>query len=274
MMAGSMRFKLTVAYDGRAFQGWQSQPSGRGVQQTIESTVARIADGVPVRVHGAGRTDRGVHATGQVAHFDAPERLDMNAGAWFRALNTNLPKQVRVMECELVDDSFNAQFDATGKHYEYRICRLQALPPLELGLAWHVPWPMDLALLERACQEMIGEHDFTAFSAQRKDGRELISGFSQRTISSIKLEERAGMLSLHFRGNSFLYKMVRLLTGSALRVALGRQPLSWLETLLHDPQGQKSQHVAPAGGLYLRAVEYVPSDNKTTGPLPVPSLEV
>jgi tRNA pseudouridine38-40 synthase len=274
MMAASMRFKLTLAYDGRAFQGWQSQPNGQGVQQTIESTVARIADGEAVRVHGAGRTDRGVHATGQVAHFDAPERLDMNAGAWFRALNTNLPKQVRVMECALVDDSFNAQFDATGKHYEYRICRLQALPPLELGLAWHVPWRMDLALLERACQELIGEHDFTAFSAKRKDGRELIPGFSQRTISSINLEEHAGMLSLHFRGNSFLYKMVRLLTGSALRVALGRQPLSWLETLLHDPQGQKSQYVAPAGGLYLRAVEYAPGNHKTTGPLPVPLLEV
>jgi tRNA pseudouridine38-40 synthase len=268
-----VRFKLTIAYDGRAFQGWQSQPSGRGVQQTLESTVAQIADGVAVRVHGAGRTDRGVHATGQVAHFDAPECLEMNAGAWFRALNTNLPPQVRVMACEAVERAFNAQFDATGKHYEYRICRLQALPPLELGLAWHVPWRMDLDLLNQACQEMIGEHDFTAFSANRRDGRELIPGFSKRTISSIKIEEQAGMLSLHFRGSSFLYKMVRLLTGSALRVALGRQPLGWLQKLLHDPQGQKSQHVAPAGGLYLREVEYSGANKKATGPLPVPLLE-
>ncbi len=253
-----MRYKLTIAYDGRAFQGWQAQPNGQGAQNALESCVASITQRSDIRVHGAGRTDRGVHATGQVAHFDAPEALEMNAGAWFRALNTNLPKQIRVMACELVQDTFNAQFDAIGKHYEYRIGRLGALPPLELGLAWHVPWRMDPVLLQAACALMVGRHDFVAFSANRKDGRELIPGFSLRTITSIETVESNGILSLHFRGEGFLYKMVRLLTGSILRVALGRQPLSWLEELLREPNGKKSQHVAPAGGLYLRAVEYKP----------------
>lgn len=251
-----MRFKLTLAYDGRAFQGWQSQPNGRGAQNAMEACLEKITHQPNLRVHGAGRTDKGVHATGQVAHFDAPAELEMDAGAWFRAFNTNLPPTVRVMHCELAADSFNAQFDAVGKHYEYRICRLPAMPPLELGLAWHVPWRVDPALLEAACLCLIGRHDFVAFSANRKDGRELIPGFSLRHITSIEPLERDGMLCLHFRGEGFLYKMVRLMTGSILRVALGRQPMSWLEELLHEPNGRKSQYVAPAGGLYLRSVEY------------------
>lgn len=251
-----MRFKLTIAYDGRAFHGWQSQPNGRGVQQTIQKTVNDIAKGANVRVHGAGRTDQGVHATGQVAHFDAPEGLAMDAGAWFRALNKNLPHEVRIMKCELAGDDFNAQFDAVGKHYEYRICRLPALPPLEWGLAWHVPWKLDLARLEQACEQLIGNHDFASFSANRRDGRESIPGFSQRQISSIKLVEHDGMLSLHFHGNSFLYKMVRILTGTVIKVGLGRCPLTWLQSLLKSPGVEKSQFVAPAGGLYLREVFY------------------
>lgn len=251
-----MRFKLTIAYDGRAFQGWQSQPNGLAVQNTLDTTVARILQAPGVRVHGAGRTDRGVHATGQVAHFSAPVGCRMDAYAWLRALNTNLPPQVRIMACEAAADDFNAQFHATGKHYEYRLCRLPALPPLEHGLAWHLPWRMDLDLLEKACAELVGEHDFAAFAANRGDGREVVPGFSRRHIFSLTPEVSAGYLSLHFRGNGFLYKMVRLLTGSMLRVACRREPLSWLQTLLHDPQGRKSQHVAPAGGLYLRAVEY------------------
>lgn len=251
-----MRFKLTLAYDGRAYQGWQSQPNGRGAQNALESAVAKIAKLPDIRVHGAGRTDTGVHATGQVAHFDAPAVLDMNAFAWLRALNSNLAPQVRVLTCEEVPETFNAQFSAKGKHYEYRICRLPALPPLEYGLAWHLPWRMSLDTLQAACREMEGKHDFCAFAANRRDGRELLPGFSIRTITSIQPREQDGFLYLHFRGEGFLYKMVRLMTGSMLRVAMGRESMGWLQELIHDPQGKKSQHVAPAGGLYLREVYY------------------
>jgi tRNA pseudouridine38-40 synthase len=254
-----MRFKLIVAYDGRAFQGWQRQPNGKGVQNLLEETVAKITHSTGttgIRVHGAGRTDRGVHATGQAAHFDAPAGSSMDAYAWTRALNTMLPHQVRIVSCEAVADTFNAQFDAKGKHYEYRICTLPALPPLEYGLAWHVPYRIDSVLLGTACQELVGCHDFKAFAANRGDGRELIPGFSVRTIYSIHPVQQDGLLCLHFRGEGFLYKMVRLLTGSILRVAMRREPLTWLQQLLHDPQGAKSQHVAAAGGLYLRSVDY------------------
>jgi tRNA pseudouridine38-40 synthase len=215
--------------------------------------ISKVAD---VRVLGAGRTDTGVHATGQVAHFNAPEPLQMNAAAWYRAFNSNLPPEVRVLACAEVPETFNAQFDAKGKHYEYRICRLPQLPPLEHGLAWHVPWKMNRELLEQACQAFVGCHDFCAFAANRHDGRELTPGFSIRTITAIDITESADFLHLHFHGEGFLYKMVRLLTGSAFRVALGRESISWLHKLLHQPNGEKSQFVAPAGGLYLREVFY------------------
>lgn len=253
-----MRFKLTLAYDGRTFQGWQSQPHGGAVQNALEAAVTKISKLPDIRVHGAGRTDTGVHATGQVAHFEAPDTLCMDANAWLRALNSNLSPQVRVVDCQQVPTSFNAQFSATGKHYEYRICRLPTLPPLEYGLAWHLPWRMDLGLLQHAMKAMQGQHDFCAFAANRRDGRELIPGFSIRTIYSIQMQESEDILSLHFRGDGFLYKMVRLMTGSMLRVAMGRESLAWLLELIHAPNGQKTQFVAPAGGLYLRSVYYDP----------------
>lgn len=251
-----MRFKLTLAYDGRAFAGWQSQPHGRGAQNFIENAVASVM-GVPsVRVHGAGRTDAGVHATGQVAHFDAPEGSRLNARAWQHAIHSKLGPELRVVHCEEVPDTFNSQFSARGKLYEYRICRLPVLPPLENGLAWHVPWRMQEGRLEALCEEFKGRHDFSGFAANRGDGRQDVPGYAMRNIFSITPEERDGILVLKFHGAGFLYKMVRLLTGSMMRVALGRAEPDWISSLLHEPNGRKSQFVAPAGGLYLRRVDY------------------
>ena len=125
-----MRYKLTLAYDGRAFTGWQSQPHGRSAQDVLESRLGRILEIPLLRVHGAGRTDAGVHALGQVAHFDAPDSLTMDGADWQRALNAHLPPALRVLACDPVAPTFNAQFDASGKRYHYRICRLPVLPPL------------------------------------------------------------------------------------------------------------------------------------------------
>lgn len=258
----AMRFKLTVSYDGRAFTGWQSQPHGGGVQNVLESAIMEIC-GEDIRVRGAGRTDAGVHATGQVAHFDAPEGSRMDARAWQHALHTKLGPEVRIMQSEAVPETFNAQFSATGKLYEYRICRLPVMPPLENGMSWHVPYRMSFERLLAICEEVQGRHDFSAFAANRRDGRQDFPGYALRHLFSVIPEEHDGFLTLKFHGEGFLYKMVRLLTGSMMRVALGREKPEWLCSLLHEANGRKSQFVAPAGGLYLRRVEYGLQDHHT-----------
>lgn len=251
-----MRYKLTLAYDGRAFAGWQSQPHGGSAQDALEQALGRVLEMPRVRVHGAGRTDAGVHAHGQVAHFEAPEGLTMNGGDWQRALNAHLSPALRVMACHPVPADFNAQFHALGKIYHYRICRLPILPPLEHGLAWHAPYPMDENLLAAVLQILPGKHDFSAFAANRGDGRESLPGYAVRTLWSVESVATEGFLTLQFYGDGFLYKMVRLLVGSVMRVAFGRESLDWFTSLLTSPQSGKSHHVAPAGGLYLHRVEY------------------
>lgn len=256
-----MRFKLTLAYDGRAFSGWQSQPNGLAAQDALEQAIAKVLKIDSARVHGAGRTDAGVHAMGQVAHFDAPIETRMKGEAWVRALNSTLVPALRVMACEEVSPKFHAQYDARGKLYEYRICRLPILPPLEHDLCWHAPYPMNPDLLLQATREVTGKHDFYAFAANRGDGCQDLPGYAVRTIWSITMKESDGYLTLQFHGDGFLYKMVRLLTGSMMRVALGRDSMDWLLRLLHTPNGQRSHHVAPAGGLYLKHVDYNSADD-------------
>lgn len=180
----------------------------------------------------------------------------MDGAAWVRALNAHLRPELRALACEQVGAGFHAQYHAVGKHYCYRICRLPVLPPLEYGLAWHAPYRMDSAQLQEALVAMTGKHDFAAFAANRGDGKQALPGYAVRTLWAVSMEESACLLTLKFHGDGFLYKMVRLLTGSALRVAFGRESLAWFTDLLQEPRGRSSPHVAPAGGLYLQQVDY------------------
>jgi tRNA pseudouridine38-40 synthase len=248
------RFRLTLAYDGRPFTGWQSQPSGQTVQDTLEAAIRKILPDHPLRVLASGRTDAGVHALGQVVHFDIPGEKTLPPEAWLRALNVHLPPSVRVLVSDQVPDTFHARFDAVGKTYRYRIWTGPILPPLEAGLAHHHPRPLDAALLAQACQALAGTHDFTNFAAFRgnEDGTE----DNTRTLWSVVPEQTGDLLTLTFHGSGFLYKMVRLLTGAILRVAVGRESLTWLTDLLHRHVPDKCAHVAPAAGLYLVAVHY------------------
>jgi tRNA pseudouridine38-40 synthase len=248
------RFRLTLAYDGRPFAGWQSQPSGQTIQDTLERAILKILPDHPVRVMSSGRTDAGVHALGQVVHFDTPPEKALPPEAWQRALNVHLPPSIRVMDSRAVPDAFHARFDATGKTYRYRIWTGAVLPPLEAGLAFHHPRPLDPDLLRAACAMLEGTHDFTNFAAFRgnEDGTE----DNTRTIRSVVTERQGDVLTITFHGSGFLYKMVRLLTGALLRVAVGREPLTWLADLLHRRVPGKCAHVAPADGLYLVKVDY------------------
>ncbi|MFM2196819.1 MAG: tRNA pseudouridine(38-40) synthase TruA [Verrucomicrobiota bacterium] len=251
-----MRLKLTIAYDGRPFLGWQSQTGGNTVQDILHEALAVVAK-QPLRLHGSGRTDTGVHALGQVAHFDAPDDSNMNPYNWVPALNTKLPATIRVMSCEEVPPDFHARFSATRKTYRYDICTDPVLPPLKSGLAWHLPRLLDADVLSQALSRFEGTHDFHAFAAYR--GNEQENTDYNRTIHAADLETLADGYRITFSGNGFLYKMARMLTGTAIKTAEGRLRLDDLAALLDQPPGLprgKAPLCAPADGLYLERVGY------------------
>ena len=242
-----MRLRLVIAYDGAPYCGWQSQPQRKGIQDVMEAAFFRM--GHSVRVHGAGRTDAGVHALGQCAHVDVPGA--MAPADWARALNANLPESIRVLRAVRAAEDFHARFSATGKVYRYRIVNADVLPPLEAGRAWQISRPLDEHRLREAASLLVGRHDFSAFSA-RRGGRE---GGTHRELRGIAVRRRGRIISLTFVGEGFLYKMVRMLVGAIVRVALDREPAANLGRRLRHG-GPRWNHVAPAGGLYLVRVLY------------------
>jgi len=249
-VSGPTRLKLLIAYDGRPFRGWQSQSSGDAVQDRIEQALARIC-GEHVVVHGAGRTDSGVHALGQVAHIDVPAgRLPLEK--WAGAINGHLPREIRVMKVTRTRAEFHARFDARGKIYTYRVWNGAVLPPLELGRAWHLGGELDLPALRSCAALLEGSHDFASFSANRGHApRETV-----RTLYSVEITRRGPLVTLRFRGDGFLYRMVRLLTGTLLRCAQHRAEPSLITDLLASCGAAKTSFAAPAEGLYLTRVLY------------------
>lgn len=251
-----MRLKLTISYDGRPFEGWQSQVGHNTVQDHIKAAMAETAK-VPLFLAGAGRTDAGVHALAQTAHFDAPGHLTMNPYNWVPALNTKLPPTIRIISCEEVADDFHARFSAKGKIYRYDLCTDPVLSPFKAGLAWHVPRLLDADVLEQALGLLVGRHDFRGFAANR--GNETEATDWCRTITAADLEARSDGYRITFAGDGFLYKMVRLLTGGAVQASQGRISLPDLARLLDQPPELpfgKSPLCAPSDGLYLQEVRY------------------
>lgn len=251
-----MRHKLTIAYDGRPYHGWQSQACGRTVQDFIHRALAKVAK-QPLKLHGSGRTDTGVHALGQIAHFDAPPGSSMKPGQWVPALNCQLPATIRILACEQVPADFHSRFSASGKIYHYDLCTDPVLPPLKAGLAWHLPRLTDAGVLAQALAVFPGRHDFHAFAAYRGNEPPDMDWF--RTLHRTELETLADGFRLTFAGDGFLYKMVRLLTGAAVRTAQGGMRLDELAALLDQTPGLpsgKSPNCAPADGLFLQEVLY------------------
>ena len=251
-----MRLKLTIAYDGRPYNGWQSQACGNTVQDLIHTALAEVAK-QPLRIHGSGRTDTGVHALAQIAHFDAPPEISMNPYNWVPALNCKLPATIRIMACEEVASDFHSRFSAIGKIYHFDLCTGPVLPPLKAGLAWHLPRQLDADVLWDALALYIGRHDFHGFAAYR--GNETSDIDWCRTIESVELTTLQDGYQISYNGDGFLYKMVRLLTGGAVHAAQGRIRLDDLAALLDQPPGLpngKSPLCAPADGLFLEKVIY------------------
>lgn len=249
-----MRLKLTLAYDGRPFQGWQKQPNASTVQNLLENALSSVAK-EPLTVQGSGRTDAGVHANGQVVHFDTPHHLQMNPYNWVPALNTKLPAAIRVMECEEVAQNFHSRFDAKEKIYVYTLSRSPILHPLKEGLVWHLPRQLNLEDLELALNSYLGTHDFRNLSALR--GNESEQTDYTRTIEEASFASHNESVTLTFRSSGFLYKMVRILTGAAVEVAQGKLLLEDQQALLNpDIKPTRPPFCAPAGGLTLERVIY------------------
>jgi len=251
-----MRLKLTIAYDGRPYSGWQSQAGGNTVQDLINAALEAVAK-QPLGIHGSGRTDTGVHALAQTGHFDAPADTTMNPFNWVPALNTKLPATIRIMACEEVAADFHSRFSATGKIYQYDLCTDPVLPPLKAGLAWHVPRLLDADVLREALALYPGRHDFHGFAAYRGNEGPDMDWF--RTIRRADLETLDDGYRITFEGDGFLYKMVRLLAGGAVHTAQGRIRLDDFAAYLDQPPGLpqgKSPLCAPADGLYLKEVLY------------------
>ena len=260
----STRLRLVVAYDGRPFCGWQSQAGGGAVQDFLEQALTRLSGGSErVVVHGAGRTDAGVHALGQVAQADVPAAVfaRLPRERWVRALNAFLPPEIRVEKITLVRAGWHARFSARGKWYRYRIWNAPTLRPLEFGRAWHLPAPLDFGLLRAAAALLVGTHDFAAFAANRGRGSKRPDS-TVRTLRRVAVRRGPGpLVTLDFVGDGFLYKQVRLMTGTLARVAGGHLSLAGFHSFLPDSGtplagGRKASFAAPAEGLCLMRVIY------------------
>jgi tRNA pseudouridine38-40 synthase len=246
----SQRLKLIVAYDGAPFAGWQSQSHRNTIQDHLERAFERVA-GRPVRVHGAGRTDAGVHALAQFAHVDLANKI-LPPARWTDALNALLPPAIRVMRCQCVLNDFHARLSAKGKIYRYRIWSAPVLPPFEYGRAWHVPHSLDLKLLKLAAKHFVGTHDFAGFAANRgKPEKSTI-----RTIYSVRIRQKGSCVTIEFDGNGFLYKMVRLIVGSLVKCALSKMRIEDITARLDSAQTTSARFSAPAEGLFLVRVRY------------------
>ena len=245
----SQRLKMIVAYDGAPFAGWQSQSHRNTIQDHLEHAFKRIA-GRTARVHGAGRTDAGVHALAQCAHVDVDKALA--PARWTEALNALLPPTIRVMRCRYVSNEFHARISAKGKIYRYRIWSAPVLPPFEYRRAWHIARSLDLNVLKRAAKHFAGTHDFAGFAANRgKTEQSTI-----RTIHSVRVRQKGPCVTIEFDGNGFLYKMVRLMVGSLVQCALGKMQVDDVVAQLDSGKTISPRFAAPAEGLFLVRVHY------------------
>ncbi len=243
------RILLTLAYDGAAFAGWQSQAGGGSVQDAIEGALATVA-GCPLRIHGAGRTDAGVHALDQRCHFDPPPTR-MQPREWVAALNSHLPPEVRVLRARAAPPSFHARFSATGKIYRYRIRNAPILPPHEARRAWLVTRPLDIGRMKAAARVFLGTHDFSGFAANR--GKPVAD--PRRAILGVTVARRGTRIDLTFQGTGFLYKMARMMTAAIVECGLGKREPGHLAAILGG-SAPRWTRVAPADGLTLLRTLY------------------
>ncbi|MDR3514755.1 MAG: tRNA pseudouridine(38-40) synthase TruA [Azospirillaceae bacterium] len=242
------RWKLTIEYDGRPFVGWQRQDNGPSVQQHLEEAVTRLS-GETVRVHAAGRTDAGVHALGQVCHFDFDKALP--AERLRDALNYYLrPQPISILSVEAVDTDFHARLSARGRAYVYRILNRRAPPALDSGRVWHVARPLDPDLMHDAAQLLIGRHDFSTFRASLCQANSPV-----KTLDVLNVARVGEEIHISAEARSFLHHQIRNITGTLELVGAGRWSKADVGAALAACDRRRGGPTAPADGLYfIRAI--------------------
>lgn len=243
------RYKCIISYDGTAYAGYQIQLNGRTIQGELESVLTKLHKGQLVKVSGSGRTDAGVHAKGQVIHFDSP--LAIPEDKWVMALNSLLPADISVLNVEKAPAGFHARFDAKGKEYRYNIYLSPQRDPFMRNYAFRYPFSLDLKAMEEAFVLLKGTHDFTSFCSAKTEVEDKI-----RTIEQIDYTLNEDLLVLRFVGNGFLYNMVRILTGTLLEVGTGERKPEDMADLLEKKDRRFAGKTAPGHGLYLWKVFY------------------
>jgi len=244
-----LRLKLTIQYDGTDFSGWQFQPGLRTIQGLLQDAVSAVEE-VPTIVHGAGRTDAGVHALGQVGHVDVLKQHDPDT--WVRAINAHLDRDVQVMAVSQVPDSFHARRSAIGKAYRYQVWTGAAVSPLVRHYVAHSRVRLDLERMREAARVLVGKHDFEAFTVTDRETKTTVRDLRRLEI----VEEGDSLLSIQAEANGFLRAMVRTLAGTLMAIGDGRLELGSIEAALRERRRDLAGPTAPAAGLTLLRVDY------------------
>jgi len=242
-------YKLTIEYDGTGIAGWQRQSHSPSVQQYIEEAIEKFAK-QPVRLHAAGRTDAGVHALGQVAHFkmdkDLPEEKVMGAINFHVAT-----EKISIVSVKRVGEDFHARFNAKKRYYVYKIINRRAPIAIMRNRAWFVPAPLNVEKMKKAAEQLVGQHDFSSFRDSQCQGKTAI-----KTIDEVRIEQSGDVIEIYVSAKSFLHHMVRNITGTLKVIGEGRWPPEKMEEIIAAKSRPVAGPTAPAEGLYFIKVDY------------------
>jgi len=250
-MSKPYRYKLTIQYDGTPFCGWQVQPGVPTIQDKIQKTL-EIFLGEPIHIVGSGRTDSGVHALGQVAHFSVAKEIDRRR--FMAAANGLLPPEIRILDIEPVPDTFHARYSAKGKIYHYHVWTKRVHSPFRRPHTTYYPQELDLGLLQEAAKLFVGKHDFTSFANSPTEGS--VAKNPVRTIKRLDILEEEGGFRIEIEADGFLYKMVRNIVGMLLDVGTGKRPVEDVTRAFQLNDRRFASKAAPPSGLFLVKVHY------------------
>ena len=246
------RYKMTVAYDGHLFHGFQYQPYQRTVQGTIETALYKMTKGKTVIVEGSGRTDAGVHALGQVIHFDYPGK-QIPPERMICAMNSMMPLDIIFKKCAVVDEKFHVRYSAKGKWYRYCVSLDRFVDPFKRFYTGHYPYPVNIEKMKKAATDLLGTHDFTSFAAS---GGQIKNKVRTMYYVNIQKDQRNNEIIFDFICSGFLYNMVRILVAMLLEIGRGKRPVNDIPRVISAKDREQVRETAPANGLFLYRVFY------------------
>ncbi|RMC23809.1 MULTISPECIES: tRNA pseudouridine(38-40) synthase TruA [unclassified Lactobacillus] len=246
------RYKMTLSYDGHLFHGFQAQPKQRTVQGTIESALEKMTKGQQVRIEGSGRTDAGVHALGQVIHFDYPGNK-IPPQRMLCALNSMMPLDIVFNDCEIVNEDFHVRYSAKGKWYRYRLSLDRFVNPFKRFYTGHYPYQINVKKMQQAARDLIGTHDFTSFAAS---GGQIKNKVRTMYYINIRKDDIENEIIFDFICSGFLYNMVRILVATLLEIGNGKRPINDIPRVILAKDREQVRETAQANGLFLFHVFY------------------